>query len=155
MSTVYELERSIVGMLKHDEGFSETPYIGSQGFWHIGFGFCLVPTKVPKMPEKVAQVWLVEIIKELSAQLADSHRGHIYRELNTDIKCAVLNMCYQMGVEGCLEFKNMWDCLERDDYEGAADQALDSLWARKQTPIRAERIATVIRTGTLDGYQER
>ena len=145
----YELENVIVSMLKIDEGFSATPYKDTEGLLTIGFGFCLDRVQ---MPEKVAEVWLVEIIKERSAWLANSHENNTYRELGTARKAAILNMCYQLGVTGCLNFKAMWLCLAEKDYEGAAREALDSEWAR-QTPNRAARIAEVIRTGNTDDYR--
>ena len=144
----YDLEREIISMLKRDEGFSATPYKDTEGLLTIGFGFCLDRVT---MPEKVAEVWLVELIKEKSAWLANSHINNIYRELNTARKAAILNMCYQLGVRGCLNFKEMWLCLEDHDYEGSAREALNSHWAN-QTPGRAARVAEVIRTGSTDEY---
>jgi lysozyme len=45
-----------------------------------------------------------------------------------------------------MRFKKTLAALEARDFDRAADEALDSLWAR-QTPNRAERIAAAIRKG--------
>lgn len=58
---------------------------------------------------------------------------------------AVFNMCYQMGVGTVNNFRNMLYALEHRDYERAADEALDSAWAR-QTPERAKEVAGWIRS---------
>jgi lysozyme len=60
-------------------------------------------------------------------------------------------MMYQMGEQGLFEFRRMWTALDKLDFELAAQEALDSVWA-KQTPDRAERIAEVIRTGEMTPY---
>ena len=41
--------------------------------------------------------------------------------------------------------------LKVGNYEAAADEGLDSKWAR-QTPNRARRVTEVIRTGTFSSY---
>ena len=149
MGQDYDLERNIISMIKRDEGYRGTPYRDTKGYLTIGYGFCLDRLTLPK---KVADVWLVEIIKEKSWWLANSNVNHIYRELNTDRKCAILNMCYQLGVNGCIEFSNMWAALGAGDYETAAQEAQDSQWY-KQTPSRAKRVSDVIRTGNMSSYQ--
>lgn len=59
---------------------------------------------------------------------------------------AVLNMCFQLGVNGVMRFKFMLNALERADWVAAKAHALDSNWA-KQTPERANRVANQILTG--------
>lgn len=44
------------------------------------------------------------------------------------------------------QFRNMLACLQVEDYEGAAREALDSRWAN-QVGDRARRIAAMIREG--------
>ena len=50
-----------------------------------------------------------------------------------------------MGVKGALSFKRTMKFLQHELYEDAADEALDSNWA-KQTPQRAGRVADMIRS---------
>jgi lysozyme len=54
-------------------------------------------------------------------------------------------MAYQMGVEGVCGFKTMLRCLEAGELEKAAGAALNSRWAKVQTPARAKRVAAMIR----------
>lgn len=58
----------------------------------------------------------------------------------------LIEMCYQMGLAGLLGFKMVIGCLQRGDYEGAAYQLGNSLWA-KQTPNRAQRMIKQMQTG--------
>ena len=59
-------------------------------------------------------------------------------------RAVLLSMAYQMGVDGLMKFKNMWAAINRQDWDDAADQMLDSKWAR-QTPERAGRHARIMR----------
>ena len=143
-----DLKATVVSILKHDEGFRESPYTDTEGRLTIGYGFCL---DTNPMPESVADYWMLIILKAISKELAQSRFNSVYRELSTNRKAAILNMCYQMGVGGCLEFSRMWKNLAAADYEEASQEALNSLWAR-QTPYRATRVAEVIRTGSMKNY---
>jgi lysozyme len=55
-------------------------------------------------------------------------------------------MSFEMGVDGLMGFKNTLKMIEQGDYEAAAENMLNSLWA-KQTPARANRMAEQMRTG--------
>jgi lysozyme len=59
---------------------------------------------------------------------------------------ALLNMAFQMGVDGLLGFKNTLAMVRTGDYVQASEGMLNSLWA-KQTPERARRIAKQMETG--------
>ena len=55
-------------------------------------------------------------------------------------------MCFNLGLPRLLKFKKMIIALEQGYYDQAADEALDSQWAR-QVGDRAQRIATAFREG--------
>ena len=59
-----------------------------------------------------------------------------YQALSAPVRAALLDMAYNLGVNGLLGFKDMVSALERGDYDTAADEALDSVWARRR-PDRA------------------
>lgn len=58
----------------------------------------------------------------------------------------LVNMAFNMGVEGLLGFPHMLACAHGGDYAGASEQMLDSKWAR-QLPKRSARLAEQMRTG--------
>jgi lysozyme len=58
----------------------------------------------------------------------------------------LIDMAYNLGITGLLQFRRMIAALERGDYEGAADQMLDSRWA-EQVGMRATRLAEMMRSG--------
>lgn len=70
-------------------------------------------------------------------------------QLNDCRQNVLLEMAFQMGVNGVMDFHDMRDCLARGDYDGAANAMLDSDWAENQSPARAARLAQQMRTGVF------
>ena len=58
----------------------------------------------------------------------------------------LVDMGFNLGTPTLMKFSNMWDAIEDEDWEEAADQMLDSRWA-KQVGRRAHRLADAMRTG--------
>jgi lysozyme len=55
-------------------------------------------------------------------------------------------MAYQLGLTGLMKFKRFITAYDNRNYEEAAKEMLDSLWA-KQTPNRASELAEQMETG--------
>lgn len=55
-------------------------------------------------------------------------------------------MILQLGAGGFRKFRRFLRAMSREDYDMASKEMLDSDWA-KQTPTRAEAMATMMRTG--------
>jgi lysozyme len=55
-------------------------------------------------------------------------------------------MCFNLGMTRLLGFKNALGCMAEANYEQAAVEFLDSLWAA-QVGNRADEVAEMIRTG--------
>lgn len=68
-----------------------------------------------------------------------------YSRLNAVRQGVLTEMVFQLGLDGVRKFARMLDCLNRSDFDGAADEMLDSAWA-KQTPERANRLADLMRS---------
>jgi lysozyme len=127
---------SVKEQLKKHEGFRPLPYEDTRGYLTIGYG-----TKLP-ITEEEAEMLLMKRLKDKAVLLAK--KEPIFLTLPTSVKNAILNMAYQMGISGVLKFKKMWAALKEGDYEKAAEEMLDSRWA-KQTPNRAKKLAEVVR----------
>ena len=56
------------------------------------------------------------------------------------IQEVVIEMCYQLGINGFSKFKKTIYLFETNQYEEASVEMLDSLWA-KQTPNRAKGLS--------------
>ena len=60
---------------------------------------------------------------------------------------ALVNMCFQLGASGLSKFKRMIAAIMRNDWAIAYDEALDSKWARLDSPSRARRVAAMFIAG--------
>lgn len=141
---------NIIEMLAYDEGEATTPYYCTGGYLTNGCGLNL---EVLEMPKEVADLWLEYVLKDIDKKIVSYPLlNNAYTTCSNVRKMALKNMMYQMGISGVLKFKNMLTAIIHGDFETAADEALNSKWAR-QTPKRAERISYTIRTGTLEAYQ--
>jgi lysozyme len=134
--------QKLKGEIRAEEGWRGTAYQDSLGYWTIGFGFLVDARKSDALPLAVADVWLDYKLQEKIASL-DAHLPW-WKKQPEEVQEALVNMTYQLGISGLLKFKNTLSLLEAGDREGAADSALQSLWA-KQTPARAKRVTDKIR----------
>jgi len=58
----------------------------------------------------------------------------------------LLNMCFNLGLRGLLQFRQMLGAVEAGDWARAAEEMLDSKWAG-QVGQRAERLAKQMESG--------
>jgi len=58
----------------------------------------------------------------------------------------LVDMGFNLGIPTLLKFQNMWAAIEDEDFRLAADEAMDSRWA-KQVGRRAERLCQAMATG--------
>lgn len=128
--------------LKGDEGFRPDPYQDHLGFWTIGYGSLIDARKKHLIPEHVAEAWLEHDVLVRLAELET--RFPWLTRAHPDVRRALGNMAYQLGVAGVANFQQMIAALQKGDRKAAAAAALDSKWA-KQTPERAKRVAALIR----------
>jgi lysozyme len=132
----------ILADLREEEGWRAFPYPDHLGFNTIGYGFLIDPQKGVGLPKPVGEFWLryalnerVEAFRKLWPAFDDQPK---------DIKHALSLMAYQLGSAGLFKFKRMLAALQVGYRDVAADELLDSEFA-KQTPARVKRIEKLIR----------
>jgi lysozyme len=133
----------LVEDLKSDEGWRPYVYRDTEGFQTIGYGFLVDPDKPGGMPKSIGEMWLTHNVDQLYRAVRRVLPW--FDDRPEPVQRALCNMAYQLGLSGLLGFKNTLLLIERGRYYEAADEALDSLWA-KQTPGRAKRVAGLIRS---------
>jgi len=69
-----------------------------------------------------------------------------YTSLPDNQRCSLCNMCFNLGLGGLKGFVKMLDFLKAGEYEKAADEALQSKWAKKDVGARAIRVTRQMRT---------
>jgi len=128
-------------LLRH-EGLMLKPYRCAAGKLTIGVGRNLDDCGIS---QKEAFVLLGNDILHCESQLLD-HIPIAYSGLNETRKAVLLNMCFNLGISGLLEFKNTLAFIGAGDYERAANNMLASRWA-KQVGRRAIELSELMRKG--------
>lgn len=92
-----------------------------------------------------ARAVVFQRISRLGAEIGEAR---VLARLDQARLAAMLDMAYNLGAHGLLEFTEMIACLEKHDFDGAADAVLHSKWA-SQVPARAADCAFMLRTGVF------
>jgi lysozyme len=122
------------------EGLKLRPYKCSAGKLTIGIGRNLEDRGITK---EEAIYLAKNDIQGVEQALA---LNHWYATLDPIRQKVIIDMAFNMGINGLLKFKKMILAIERRDFVKAADEMLDSLWA-EQVGVRAKRLAEMMRNG--------
>lgn len=131
--------RELEVMLKTDEGYRAKPYKDTVGKTTIGYGRNLDDVGISI--EEAEYILRNDIDRAVHDVLGAFPWVRLHPKR---IRVALYNMCFNMGIGKLRQFKKMLAAIEERDYDRAASEALDSLWAR-QVKGRAERIAKMLR----------
>jgi lysozyme len=135
----------LTAQLTRDEGRERSAYQDHLGFWTIGVGRLIDTRKGGGLREDEIDYLLRNDINDRIDQLG--RRIPWFLELDSARQGVLLNMSFQLGVDGLLAFKNTLARVRAGNFAGAASSMLQSLWAT-QTPARAQRLAKQMETGT-------
>jgi len=131
--------KELLENIKKHEGFVEHVYDDSLGIPTIGYGFAI---KDLTLDEDIAEEILIRKLEKLKRNA--TARFKWLEDMPVEVQEVILNMCYQLGVTGTSKFRKAISALQEGDWEDAANEMLDSLWAR-QTPNRAKELSDTIR----------
>ena len=135
------LTEELIEEIKREEGFVPVVYLDGKGKKTIGYGTLLEDG----ISEAEAEMLLRHRLALMAEELERSRVGEVYANLKADARRALLDMAYNMGVPNLLGFRKMWAALAEGDYAQAAEEALDSVYAR-ELPARAGRVAERMRS---------
>lgn len=138
------LKAHLTKQLRRDEGEVLTAYKDSLGYLTIGVGRLIDKKRGGGITAEESAYLLGNDIDRIDADLRS--RLEWFAGLDEARQGACLNMAFQLGVEGLLEFERTLAAIRDGHYAHAANLALQSKWA-KQTPERARRIARQIESG--------
>lgn len=141
----------LIRQLRYEEGVRLKVYRCSEGKRTIGIGRNLdanpefegniIPDEIT---EDVAEAILLHDILQAEKHVAAAWHG--FELLTGPRRDAVIQMVFQLGLDGFLGFKKLRQHLLKCEWVQAKAAALDSKWAR-QTPERAKRVANQFLTG--------
>jgi lysozyme len=126
-------------LIKH-EGLRLKPYLDTEGIPTIGVGHNLNEG----ISLAVAMFMLDDDISKHTHELERAHP--VVKGLDQVRRDVLINMAFNLGVSRLSGFRKMWRAIHDEDWERAADEMMDSKWAR-QVGRRAAELSLQMRDG--------
>lgn len=134
------ITNSLIGRVKKHEGLRLKMYKCTAGKNTIGYGRNLDDNGISA---DEAELMLKH---DLENAEVDARRFKVYEKLNQNRKDILIEMVFNLGYARLCGFKKMFSALELGDYDTAANEMLDSKWAR-DVGERARTLAYFMRVG--------
>jgi len=129
--------------IKSNEGFSSKPYKDQLGYLTIGYGHLILPNENILLKKQIHKKELEEIFeKDFNKALSKFNNTFKSFTLNEKESDLLIEMIFQLGIKGCLKFKNLIKNIKKRNKHLVCFDMMDSLWY-KQTP---NRVKTLIKT---------
>jgi lysozyme len=129
-------------LIKHEQ-LKQFPYVDKTGHLTIGIGRNLT-TRGVSVSESLY------LCDDDILYFTDKLNQFVsfFNLLSDNRKTVLVDICFNVGVNGLLNFKNMLSALENSDFDKAAEEILDSK-AAQQCPERYQQLAQIMKTDEL------
>ena len=128
--------------IKSNEGFSSKPYKDQLGYLTIGYGHLILPNENILLKKQIHKKELEEIFeKDFNKALSKFNNTFKSFTLNEKESDLLIEMIFQLGIKGCLKFKNLIKNIRKKNKHLVCFDMMDSLWY-KQTPNRVKTLIT-------------
>lgn len=133
--------------IKQHEGFSPTVYEDTLGYKTVGYGH-LITEKDNFITGEIYSPEQLEGVFEEDYQIAHDNAQDLIEDENIPfhptVESILIEMSFQLGGPRLKKFVKFIEALKFERYGTAADEMMDSRWA-KQTPSRAYELSEIIR----------
>ena len=138
---------NVRNLLKKHEGLMLRPYKCPAGHWSIGYGHNL-EAHGEFLPESITEEEAEEYLTKDIEKAIDDCQMQIpdFEGYDSVRKAVLIDMCYNMGVWKLIKFVRMLKAMHQYDWQRAADELLDSKYAR-QVGSRSKENAQMLITG--------
>ena len=150
-----------IEQLKVHEGFRSRVYNCTEGKNTIGYGFNLDANPLALSEYELQTFRQIGIkqkrAEELLSAVVVKNTKELYQRLpwtitlNEARQAVLINMIYNIGIQGFIRFKRTLAFIEQGDYDSAAMGMLQSKWAT-QVKGRAAELAKQMKTGEFPEY---
>jgi len=131
---------SVIKSIMINEGFSAQPYFDTAGKLTIGYGRNLDDN--PLTTDEAIYLLQNDVAKIEKKLMVYSW----FNQSSESVRDVLLEMAYNIGISGLLQFKNMIAAIKNEDYNAAAAEMLNSKWA-KQVGNRAVKLSEGMKNG--------
>lgn len=126
----------LIKQLKFHEGLRLKPYKCTAGKLTIGYGRNIEDVGIS---EKEADEMLLNDVLKVEDQIIRSLP--VFQELSINRQNVLINLGFNLGINGLLKFKKMIEALEDGNFVLAASELMDSRYAR-QVGKRADELSS-------------
>tara|TARA_X000000368_G_scaffold374869_1_gene326861 strand:+ start:100 stop:531 length:432 start_codon:yes stop_codon:yes gene_type:complete len=132
----YNLKKRI----KLNEGFSYKPYKDQLGYLTVGYGHLILSNEKVLLKKQIHKKELEEIFEKDFKKALDKFNKAL-KPITSNKKDAelLIEMVFQLGIKGCLKFKNLIKNMRKGNKHLVCLDMMDSLWY-KQTPYRVKAL---------------
>jgi lysozyme len=132
-------------MLLVDEGVILHAYQDHLGYWTIGCGRLIDKRRGGGISAEEAMYLLNHDVDRVWAGLVK--RKPWVEWLDPVRQIAVLNLAFNLGIDGLMQFVNTLGAMQRGDWKAAASGLRNSLWHRQVQRPRSARIVYMVEHG--------
>lgn len=138
-----ESRQKLRSLLVQNESYRQFPYTDTTGHLTVGIGRNLSNRGIS---QNEAFTLLDDDILYFISKL-DSLFS-FYSSIDDIRQIVLVDICFNVGINGLLKFKNMLGFLEKKDWENAANEILNSN-AAKENVNRYKQLASIMLTGEI------
>jgi len=138
------MSETLAERIERHEGYRQFVYSDSLGHPTVGIGRALDTRGISRSE---ALYLLANDIERCTTEVRSALLWTV--SLDETRFGVLVEMAFQLGTQGLMAFHATLGALARGDWEGAATQMLASKWAQ-QTPARAQELAQIIRSGSVE-----
>lgn len=131
---------TLIESLTRHEGMRLFPYEDSVGKWTLGVGRNIEDIGITKDEA------LLMLKNDINRAEADARKYAWFDSLSDTRQNVVIEMIFNLGLNRFAGFVGMISAIVKGDFNDAADEMLDSKWA-KQVGSRANELANLMRAG--------
>jgi GH24 family phage-related lysozyme (muramidase) len=129
--------------IKLNESLSLKPYKDQLGYLTIGYGHLILPNEKfllkKQLPKKEFEKIFEKDFKKALADVNNTLKPFISNKKEDEL---LIEMVFQIGLKGCLKFKNLLKNMRRGNKHLVCFEMMNSLWY-KQTPYRVKSLIKI------------
>lgn len=148
---------TLADRIKRHEGYSETPYRDTRGFWTVGWGHLIHHIRpqpwatlgdlLEHLCEKdTHEKWFAQDLARAEADAMHYITPELFTQLSTKRREVLIEMAFQLGGAGLRKFVKLKEAIQAGRWVMAEAEILNSALAQ-QTPNRARYYAASMLEG--------
>ena len=130
--------------IKQNEGYKNKAYKDQFGNLTIGYGHLILPNEKYFLKKKYSRKFLSGVFhNDLEKSIFYFKKYYSTKKFPTNIQEVLIEMIFQLGIRGVLEFKKANKYLEKKLYYLAAFEMMNSRWYQ-QTSKRVDKLIALL-----------